>query len=176
MTTHDDRIDTYAPETAAVHLTLKRESTGTYDEMTLIWHTGRTHCEPFDWHHGSTSWPDAPAMWDASGCGDWEVVDTVQCPQCGSRYGTHSRLLEGHAGDRTIQDAATIIREDVEADRDRLRAEKQVSLAEDLEYAIKYDDFKLDPRAPGVYRDDDGDIVAWCFDPWVEGKTLEVRP
>lgn len=168
-----EMIDTFATDISAARLTCTRASTGTDDELTVIWHSGRVFCDPFDQTHSSNM--VGLNIYDSSGLGDWIHVDGAQCNACGSYFTTRSTLYNEHLTNATIQRRAAEMRDLVDERRDELRAARRNALMEDLDVAITDGEFSYDPRVPGVFRDGDGQVTAWDYDPWLEGAVIEVH-
>lgn len=173
----NELLTTNVSEVAAVHLTMSLAcNPAAKRDMTLIWHTGRTWCEPGDHSHGSIAWPDPPRVWEVSH-GDFEPVDTVQCSHCGRRYGTLAKLYDGHLDDDEVMDRAVEVWDDVEDGRVAARRKIQDALARDL---ASWDEAEgptsYDERVPGITYDAHGCPVAWTYDPWDESRLIEARP
>ena len=172
----NELLTTNVSEVAAVHLTMSLTcNPAAKRDMTLIWHTGLTWCEPGDHSHDSIAWPDPPMVWEVSP-GDFEPVDTVQCSHCGGRYGTLARIYEGHLDPDEIMDLATYIGDGVEEGRDRARRRIQLRLEADLKSALTDEDYPLngDETTPGVYKPaGEMSLVAWEYDPWLEDEMIE---
>ena len=175
-------LETYVPGTAAVHLIRTRASTGTPDELTLVWSTRPVHCEPGAVGHLTRSWPagDPPFVWDSTWCGDWQTGDGAQCPACGSYIGPRYRRVHGHRAGRELRALAEIVADEVAEAEVAVVARVQARLLDDLaEWEGMTDGERADSGLrgdethPGIFWDGDR-WVAWDWDPYDPTATIEV--
>lgn len=178
-------IDTDVADTSAAHLTETRRSTGTRDDLTVVWSTRPVRCSAHAPGHLTVE-HDAdhvPTVWDASGCGDWRVLVSRQCG-CGEMVTVPAALRDGHlhgaalqrVAERVAAEADLIAARDHDEVRDRMTRWLSEASAQLCDAGVDLDDVTQDDLRehlwglpvgdecePGVWAPDDGRLEAWDY-------------
>ena len=167
-------IPTNVHEVSAAHYRARLASNpAATRDFTLVWYSGKTCCEPGDPTHGYHTWTDFPGVWEVAP-DSFEPMDSVQCHNCGSRFGTRARLADGHLGPVKTDILATEVRSEVDHFRDKWRSDRLIELSAALAEVVDGNE-RPDgtDTEPGVWWDG-SNLIAWDYDPWDEDRTLEV--
>ena len=170
-------IDTDVLDTAAAHLEL-RAANGTTDRLTVIWSTRARRCDPCDTigeHATMRLAPDrVPAVWDPTGCGDWQISAQVQCGADGQLVTPRAVLRPGHMTGAALRSVAEMVAgwaaEDDEDDRqavlDWLNATLEATVEEIAAgWRDRTELRPADQTGPGEVGVEDGLLTAWAYDP-----------